>query len=141
MSGIRGKDTKPELAIRHALHRDGFRFRLHVNDMPGRPDIVLPKWHAVVQVNGCFWHGHQGCRYFRVPSTRTEFWEAKIADNRRRDAAQLERLQELGWRVATIWECAIRADVEKSVRILESWVTAETAPRSCMIGDAELRQH
>src|SRR4051794_25268905 len=113
MSGIRSKDTKPELAIRQALHRDGFRFRLHVNGMPGRPDIVLPKWHAVVQVNGCFWHGHQGCRYFRMPSTRTEFWGAKIADNQRRDAAQLEQLQDLGWRVATIWECAIRADVEE----------------------------
>ncbi len=106
MSGIRGKNTKPELIVRKGLHRLGFRFRLH-GALPGKPDLVLPRFGAVVFVHGCFWHGHD-CRLFRLPSTRTEFWEAKIARNRANDERALAALDELGWRVLTVWECALR---------------------------------
>ena len=107
MAGIRGRDTKPELEIRRALHRQGFRFRLHARNLPGRPDIVLPKYKAVVLVHGCFWHGHD-CRYFRLPATRRAFWARKIADNRARDERNLRDLRACGWRVMVIWECALR---------------------------------
>ncbi len=107
MSGIRGKDTRPEIIVRQALHRAGFRFRLHRKDLPGKPDIVLPKYHTVIFVHGCFWHGH-GCRYFKVPKTRTDFWLDKIMANARRDRLQEDALRAAGWRVFTVWECDIR---------------------------------
>ena len=107
MSGIRGKDTRPELAIRRALHAKGFRFRLHANDMPGKPDLVLPKFHAAIFVNGCFWHRHD-CHLFRMPSTRTEFWSEKIERNVRRDELVREQLQDAGWRFLIVWECALK---------------------------------
>ncbi|MCE7032870.1 very short patch repair endonuclease [Lysobacter sp. GX 14042] len=115
MSGIRGKDTKPELVVRRYLHGRGFRFRLHERRLPGRPDLVLAKWGAVVFVHGCFWHGHEDCRYFRVPATRTEFWVGKIRGNAKRDAENERKLLEMGWRVIVIWECAIRNDQEKAL--------------------------
>lgn len=107
MSGIRGKDTRPEIIVRQALHRAGFRFRLHRKDLPGKPDIVLPKYHTVIFVHGCFWHGH-GCRYFKVPKTRTDFWLDKIMANAKRDRLQEDALRSAGWRVFTVWECDIR---------------------------------
>lgn len=107
MSGIRGKDTKPELRVRSLLHRAGFRFRLHVQELPGKPDIVLPKFHAIVFIHGCFWHGHS-CPLFRLPSTRQEFWQSKIEKNRWNDQRAISDLASLGWRVAIIWECALR---------------------------------
>lgn len=106
MSGIRGKDTKPELAVRRALHRAGYRFRLHRKDLPGCPDIVLPKYRAVIFVHGCFWHGH-GCRYFKIPKTRTDFWLDKIMANAKRDRLNAESLRAAGWLVLTVWECDI----------------------------------
>ena len=106
MSGIRGKDTKPELAVRRALHRAGYRFRLHRKDLPGRPDIVLPKYHAVIFVHGCFWHGH-GCRHFKIPKTRTDFWLDKIMANAKRDRLNAESLRAAGWSVLIVWECEI----------------------------------
>ena len=108
MSSIRGKDTQPELIVRRYLHACGFRFRLHRKDLPGRPDLVLPKWRVALFVHGCFWHGHQKCRYFRLPNTRHEFWKAKIQGNRIRDIRAEKRLSEQGWHVLTIWECALR---------------------------------
>ncbi|WP_324731255.1 very short patch repair endonuclease [Pseudomonas paeninsulae] len=108
MSGIRGKNTKPELIIRKALHAQGFRFRLHVNDLPGKPDLVLPKYKAVIFIHGCFWHGHD-CRYFKAPQTRPDFWLNKIGQNKSRDEYQQAVLQGLGWRVMVVWECAVRA--------------------------------
>jgi DNA mismatch endonuclease (patch repair protein) len=96
MAGIRGKNTRPEILIRKVLHRAGLRFRMHVGELPGKPDIVLPRWRAVIQVQGCFWHGHD-CHLFRLPKTRREFWEAKIAGNRARDAAARAALAEFGW--------------------------------------------
>lgn len=107
MSGIRGKDTAPERLVRSLLHRRGLRFRLHAGDLPGRPDIVFPRFRAVVMVHGCFWHGHN-CPLFRLPATRTEFWKTKITRNRLNDERASARLEELGWRVATVWECALR---------------------------------
>jgi len=107
MSGIRGRNTRPEIIVRSLLHRQGFRFRLHVRELPGKPDIVLPKYCAVIFVHGCFWHGHD-CPLFRLPSTRREFWQEKIESNRQRDAAAEAALLAGGWRVATVWECALR---------------------------------
>lgn len=107
MSGIRGEDTRPELAIRRALHAKGFRFRLHASDIPGKPDLVLPKFHAAIFVNGCFWHRHD-CHLFRMPSTRTEFWSEKIERNVRRDELVREQLQDAGWRFLIVWECALK---------------------------------
>lgn len=107
MSGIRGKDTKPEIVVRKLLHKHGFRFRLHRKDLPGRPDIVLPKHRAVVFVNGCYWHGHDDCHLFRLPASRREFWEKKISDNRTRDLNVRKSLADAGWKVIDVWECAI----------------------------------
>lgn len=107
MSGIRGKDTRPELEIRKALHAKGFRYRLHARDVPGKPDAIFPRYHAALFINGCFWHGHN-CPLFRLPGTRVEFWSEKIARNRERDMRVQVQLQEHGWRVLTIWECAIK---------------------------------
>lgn len=107
MSGIRGKNTRPEIMVRQALHKAGFRFRLHRKDLPGKPDLVLPKYQAAIFVHGCFWHGHD-CRYFKIPKTRTDFWMAKIASNSSRDQRDIEALRKLGWRVMIVWECEIR---------------------------------
>ncbi len=107
MAGIKGRDTRPEKAIRSALHRLGFRFRVHRKDLPGKPDIVFPKHRAVILVHGCFWHGHD-CHLFKWPKTRSEFWRHKINSNVARDGRNLEALLDSGWRVATIWECALK---------------------------------
>lgn len=107
MAGIRGKNTKPELIVRSGLHRLGFRFRLHKKDLPGKPDLVLKKHNAVVFVNGCFWHGHP-CHLFKLPSSRTTFWKAKILRNQRNDQRATVALRAQNWRVLTIWECSIK---------------------------------
>lgn len=106
MSRIRSKDTGPEIAVRKALHDAGYRFRLHRRDLPGTPDIVLPRYKSVIFVHGCFWHGHD-CPRGRIPATRTEFWEAKVCKNKNRDALNGEALLRLGWQVITIWACEI----------------------------------
>lgn len=108
MAGIRGKNTKPELALRRALHARGYRFRLHARNVTGQPDLVFPKHSAVIFVHGCFWHRHQGCRYTTTPTTRPEFWATKFEANVDRDSAARAALLERGWRVATVWECAVR---------------------------------
>ena len=107
MSRIRGRDTKPELLLRKGLHARGYRFRLNVTGLPGRPDIVFPKYGAVIQVNGCFWHGYD-CHRFKMPASRQEFWAEKIATNRQRDKRTDQALSEAGWRVLTVWECALK---------------------------------
>lgn len=107
MAGIRGKNTKPEMLIRKWLHACGFRYRLHAKDIPGNPDIVFPRYHALVVVHGCFWHGH-GCRYFKKPGSNREFWEQKISANRARDIRDLAAQKDEGWRVLVVWECAVR---------------------------------
>lgn len=107
MSGIRGKNTKPEMIVRTGLHRRGFRYRLHDRRLPGKPDLVFPKYQAVIFVHGCFWHGHD-CALFRLPKTRTEFWAAKINRNRDTDTQVSDKITLLGWRQGVIWECALK---------------------------------
>lgn len=107
MAAIKGKNTKPELWLRKRLHALGFRYRLNVKELPGKPDIVLPKYKAVIFVNGCFWHMHD-CSVFRLPSTRTDWWYEKLDANRKRDEAAQEALIKSGWRVLLAWECAIK---------------------------------
>ena len=113
MSGIRGKDTRPELIVRRGLHAMGFRYRLHDRKLPGRPDLVFPGLKAVILVHGCFWHGH-GCHLFKWPASRIEFWREKISGNRERDAGNLARLRDAGWRVLVIWECALKGRLKRS---------------------------
>lgn len=121
MSGIRGKDTKPELLVRHLLHKRGFRYRLHDRRLPGKPDLVLPKYNAVVFINGCFWHGHD-CKLFKLPRTRVEFWETKITGNRERDGRICCLLKQSDWRVATVWECALRDGGTSHEHVVEALV-------------------
>lgn len=110
MSRIRSKDTKPEMAVRRFLYRSGFRYRLNVRKLPGTPDIVLRKYHTAIFVNGCFWHGHAGCRYFVMPKTNVGFWRDKIERNIRRDEVCSELLRAMGWKVVTVWECELKGD-------------------------------
>lgn len=105
MAKVRGRDTGPEWTVRRMAHSMGFRYRLYVKDLPGRPDLVFPRLRKVILVHGCFWHAHEGCRLFRVPVTRREFWEAKLLSNRERDSRVLCALKELGWRVLVVWQC------------------------------------
>jgi DNA mismatch endonuclease (patch repair protein) len=107
MAGIKSKNTKPELALRHALHAKGLRYRLHSKSIPGKPDMVFPRHRAAVFVNGCFWHGHD-CKYFKLPATRTDFWEKKINGNQARDRVVTALLKDEGWRQLTVWECSLR---------------------------------
>lgn len=122
MSRIRARDTGPELRIRHYLWRAGFRYQLCRKDLPGRPDLVLPRWHAVVFVHGCFWHRHAGCPYFRLPKTRTGFWDGKLQKNHDRDIATITTLLRAGWRVAVVWECAVRKDGDMAGKKLARWI-------------------
>ena len=119
MSRIRGKDTKPEILVRKYLFSEGFRFRKNDKRYPGHPDIVLPKYKTVVFVNGCFWHGHEGCKYYTVPKTNTEFWVAKVRRNQERDRADAEALEAMGWTVITVWECQLdRNSIEITLKNL-----------------------
>jgi DNA mismatch endonuclease (patch repair protein) len=108
MSRIKGKNTKPEMLVRRFLFANGFRYRLNVKTLPGKPDIVLPKYKTVIFINGCFWHGHKGCKYFVVPKTRTEWWLNKIKDTQKRDREAEIQLNVLGWKVITLWECGLK---------------------------------
>lgn len=105
MSRIKGKDTKPEIAVRKILHQMGYRFRIHRIDLPGKPDIVLPKFKTIIFVHGCFWHRHPMCKYAYTPKTRVDFWNVKFAENVKRDKMNRAELKKLGWRVGIIWEC------------------------------------
>ena len=128
MSGIRGRDTRIEVAVRKALFARGFRYRLNERKLPGRPDLVLPRYRAAVFVHGCYWHGHD-CGLFRVPSTNSEFWRAKIEGNRERDRRNDAALADAGWRVAVVWECSLRGRGEDAGRRvadrLARWLTGQ----------------
>ncbi|UDF03282.1 very short patch repair endonuclease [Asticcacaulis sp. AND118] len=128
MAAIRGKDTKPELHIRRALHSLGFRYRLHAKDLPGKPDLVFPRYGAVVFINGCFWHRHD-CHLFRWPGTRVDFWQEKIGKNVASDARNINALDALGWRIATVWECALKGRTRlpdnQPVQLLAEWLRSE----------------
>lgn len=117
MSRIKGKDTSPELRVRSVLHRMGYRFRLHRNDLPGKPDIVLPKYRTVIFVHGCFWHRHLGCRYAYTPKSRVDFWNRKFKETRMRDCKNLVSLSDQGWNVWIVWECETR-DLEELKEML-----------------------
>lgn len=108
MSGIRGKDTKPELLVRKYLHAQGFRYRLNDRSLPGTPDIVLPRWRTVIFVHGCFWHRHSGCRFAYTPKSRQDFWQKKFDNNISRDECAIANLKGAGWRVLVVWECTLR---------------------------------
>lgn len=124
MSGIRGKDTKPELTVRKALFAAGFRFRLHRRDLPGVPDVVLPGKRVAIFVHGCFWHMHSGCKNAKLPSSRQDFWREKLGRNIERDKKNIDALIDLGWRVLVVWECATREKGAESVlpSVLASWI-------------------
>ena len=110
MSQIKGKNTKPEIMVRKFLFANSFRYRLHSKKLPGKPDIVLPKYKIVIFIHGCFWHGHENCRYFVVPKTRTEWWVAKIIQNKKLDSENYLKLTNMGWKVITIFECKLRKE-------------------------------
>lgn len=110
MSQIKGKNTKPELLVRRLLHAQGFRFRLHDGKLPGKPDIILPKYNTIVFVHGCFWHGHEGCKYYTVPKTRTQWWLDKISTNKLKDKENESKLNGLGWDVLTVFECELKSN-------------------------------
>ena len=120
MSRIKSGDTKPELAVRKALHAHGLRFRLHRKDLPGTPDIVLPKHSTVIFVHGCFWHRHKGCRFAYTPKSRMEFWQAKFDSNIERDRRVAQKLSDAGWKVLIIWECETR-DPNKISNIIQKY--------------------
>lgn len=127
MSGIKGKNTKPELQVRQYLHRHGFRYSLHRRDLPGRPDLTFAKRGAVVFVHGCFWHSHVGCRLAAVPATRPEFWKQKLGANVERDRRNLEQIRKAGWRVAIVWECALRGSPGAALAGLADFLTSSAA--------------
>lgn len=118
MSRIKGRNTRPELVLRSLLHSAGFRFRLHAKQLPGRPDIILPRYRTAIFVHGCFWHRHPGCRDATTPSTRREFWQAKFDGNVSRDARNQAALEAAGWTVLTVWECELKSDAEGVARRL-----------------------
>lgn len=134
MSGIKGKNTKPEIFVRKLLFSLGYRYRLGRKDLPGKPDIVLPKYNAVIFVHGCFWHGHEKCRLFRMPKSRQEFWGKKISGNIIRDETSMARLQQLGWRICVIWECALkgagRIETEELTSRLSGWLLSDVGKKN-----------
>jgi DNA mismatch endonuclease (patch repair protein) len=119
MKKVSGKNTNPEITVRKLLHRMGYRFRLHPLNLPGKPDIVLPKYKKIILIHGCFWHGHEGCKRSQLPNTNRDFWRDKISKNKDRDKIVIEKLKRLGWSILIIWDCEIRkrnlADLEEKL--------------------------
>ena len=142
MASIRGRDTKPELIVRRYLFGRGFRYRLNHPRLPGHPDIVLHKYRTVIFVNGCFWHGHKGCRYFTVPKSNTDFWSAKISRNAERDRSVQQQLAAMGWHCVTVWECQLMPKLRNdTLRALEYtishiFINDVSVPAVAQYGDA-----
>lgn len=125
MSQIKGKDTKPEMLVRKFLHAHGFRYRLHVKDLPGKPDIVLPKYKTVIFIHGCFWHGHLNCKYAAIPKTRTEWWQNKINGNISNDKKAVKDLKERGWRCIIVWSCYLKPNkINRALYILKKKIVS-----------------
>lgn len=133
MSGIQGKDTKPELLVRKYLHGKGLRFLLHAKKLPGKPDLVFPKYKAVVFVHGCFWHQHPRCQFAVMPASNVEFWKQKLGANRERDQRNKRMLKALGWRVMTIWECQLNtrhlSSLARNIKAKDKGINAESTTR------------
>lgn len=125
MSKIKGKDTKPEIIVRKFLYKNGFRYRVNYSKLPGKPDIVLTKYRTVIFINGCFWHGHEGCRYFVVPKTRSDWWLNKIYKTRTRDLEKSNKLKELGWKVIVVWECELKNSKKERLEKLINEIKGE----------------
>lgn len=121
MSHIKNKNTKPEILVRRFLFANGFRFRLYRKDLPGKPDIVLPRYKTVIFINGCFWHGHPGCKYATIPETNREFWSNKISGNMERDKVTFSTLEKMGWRIIVVWQCELKP--KKKDRTLQNLIT------------------
>lgn len=119
MSKVKSKNTKPELQVRSWLHKRGFRFRLHRKDLPGVPDIILPKYKTAIFVHGCFWHQHSGCKKATIPKTNHEFWKQKLERNVERDNEHVNQLKQQGWKVFIVWECAVKKDIEQIMKVVE----------------------
>lgn len=120
MSKVKSRDTKPELLVRSWLHRKGFRFRLHRDDLPGRPDLVLPKYKTAIFVHGCFWHQHPGCKKATIPKNNRAFWRKKLTRNIERDKENIQELENQGWKVIIIWECAIKNDLDSLMKAVQA---------------------
>lgn len=129
MSGIRGKNTNPEMIVRRFLHSHGYRFRIHRADLPGKPDIVLAGIRTCIFVHGCFWHSHAGCKYAAVPKTRESFWKAKLKGNADRDLRNVRALESLGWRVLIVWECELKTPENALAKLLETMNELRAAAR------------
>lgn len=125
MASIRAKDTWPELTLRRFLFARGFRYRLHVREIPGSPDLVFPRYSAVVFVHGCFWHRHQGCRYATTPQRNNAFWMQKFQKNIERDRRAVEESRKIGWRVAIVWECSLKESVTGAGLAVEAWLRSD----------------
>jgi DNA mismatch endonuclease, patch repair protein len=126
MSRVSGKNTGPEVIVRKYLFNKGFRYRLHDKALPGKPDIVLRKYNTVVFINGCFWHGHKGCKFFKIPQTRTEWWRQKINANKKRDQEYTASLEDLGWQVLVVWECELKKNlIEITLKRLEGNIRSQ----------------
>jgi DNA mismatch endonuclease (patch repair protein) len=118
MSRIKGKDTKPEMLVRKHLHAQGFRYKLHDKTLPGKPDLILPKYKTVIFIHGCFWHGHANCKYFTIPKTRTEWWTEKIEKNKANDEKAVKLLRNDGWKVIIVWTCRLKRDNNKVMKTI-----------------------
>lgn len=129
MAAIKGRDTKPEIIVRKYLFSRGLRFRVQVKKLPGNPDIVLPKYKTVIFVNGCLWHGHEGCKYFRLPKSNVEFWKEKIERNIERDRESMQALLDLGWKVIRVWECELRNKANREVTLNKIYNSITSADR------------
>ncbi len=125
MSRVRGKNTKPELTVRRVVHGLGFRYRLHRKDLPGQPDLVLPRWRAVIFVHGCFWHRHEACKLARLPKSKLDFWATKLEENRRRDLRNEKELMRMGWRVLVVWECQL-SDIQQVQQVITEFLLEES---------------
>lgn len=125
MASIRGKNTRPELTLRLALFAEGFRYRLHVHSIAGSPDLVFPRYRAVLFVHGCFWHRHEGCRYATTPKSNAEFWRLKFEGNVSRDSRTVALLRAAGWRVGIVWECALRRALPETVNAVSLWLRGQ----------------
>lgn len=131
MAAIKGKDTKPEMIVRKYLFSRGLRFRVQVRRLPGKPDIVLPKYKTAIFVNGCFWHGHEGCKYFRLPKSNVEFWKEKIERNLERDKESMQALFDLGWKVIRVWECELRNKANREDTLNKIYTSITSPDGSC----------